>query len=54
MLSVAAQDESVKPELIAKGVDPMIKAGLDVSVRHYDAVHKLTPEMAADAAQFAS
>lgn len=54
LVQIGDQDESVKPELIAKGVDPMIEAGLDVSVRHYDAVHKLTPEMAVDAAQFAS
>lgn len=54
LVQIGDQDESVKPELIAKGVDPMIEAGLDVSVRHYDAVHKLTPEMAADAARFAS
>ncbi len=54
LVQVGDRDESVTPELIQKGVDPLIAAGLDVDVRRYDAQHRVTPEMAVDAAVFAS
>ena len=49
----ADRDDAVRPELIEKGVAPLREAGLRVMERSYDAVHKLTPEMALDAAEFA-
>ena len=52
LVQTGARDESVPPDLIAKGVEPMRTAGLQVEVRSYDAGHKLTPEMAIDAAAF--
>jgi len=54
LVQVGDRDESVTPELIQKGVDPLIAAGLDVEVHRYDAQHRVTPEMAVDAAAFAS
>jgi len=54
LVQVGDRDESVTPELIQKGVDPLIAAGLDVELRRYDAQHRVTPEMAVDAAVFAS
>ena len=52
LVQTGARDESVPPDLIAKGVEPMRAAGLQVDVRSYDAGHELTPEMAVDAAAF--
>ena len=54
LMQVGDRDENVTPELIQKGVDPLIDAGLDVEVRRYDAQHQVVPEMAVDAAAFAS
>ena len=54
LIQVGDRDESVTPELIQKGVDPLIEAGLDVEVRRYDAQHRVVPEMAVDAAAFAA
>jgi predicted esterase len=53
MIQTGAQDKSVTPELIARGVAPLREAGLDVVERSYEAVHKVTPEMAVDIAGFA-
>jgi len=54
LVQVGDRDENVKPELIAKGVDPLVEAGLDVTVSHYDTTHRVIPEMAIDAAAFAT
>lgn len=53
LVQSGARDESVKPELIAKGVGPLRAAGLAVEEKTYEAAHRLTAEMAADAARFA-
>jgi predicted esterase len=53
LVQVGDRDEAVRPELIAKGVDPLIAAGLNVTVQHFDAAHRVVPEMAIAAAQFA-
>lgn len=53
MIQTGARDESVKPELIAKGIQPLKEAGLLVAERSYDSDHRLTPAMALDAAAFA-
>ncbi len=53
LIQTADRDDAVRPELIEKGVAPLREAGLRVMERSYDAVHKLTPEMALDAAEFA-
>jgi len=53
LIQTGDKDDSVRPELIAKGVAPLKEAGLRVMERSYDAPHKLTPEMAVDAAEFA-
>jgi len=48
-------DASLDPDLVlGKGVAPLRAAGLDVEVRTYAGGHKLTQEMAADAAAFAT
>lgn len=52
LVQTGAQDESVPPDLISKGVEPMRAAGLRVEERSYDAGHRLTTEMAVDAAAF--
>ncbi len=52
LVQTGAQDTAVKPELIEKGVAPLLAAGLDVTVRSYEAPHKLIPEMAVDVARF--
>ncbi len=52
LVQTGTQDRAVTPELIEKGVAPLRAAGLDLTVREYDAPHKLTPEMARDAAAF--
>lgn len=52
LVQVGDQDEAVSPELIAKGTDPLRDAGLDVTVQHFDAGHRVTPEMAEAAAEF--
>ena len=54
LVQTGARDENVTAELIAKGIAPMRAAGLDVDERSYDAEHRLTPEMAIDAAEFAA
>jgi len=52
LVQVGDRDAAVKPELIAKGTDPLRAAGLDVSVQHFDADHRITAEMALAAAEF--
>jgi predicted esterase len=54
LVQTGARDESVAPELVETGVAPLRAAGLDVDARSYDAAHRLTPEMALDAAAFAA
>ncbi|MHC4954179.1 MAG: alpha/beta fold hydrolase [Planctomycetota bacterium] len=46
LVQVGDRDENVKPELIRKGVDPLVEAGLDVTLRGYDATHRIVPQMA--------
>ncbi|MHC4342874.1 MAG: alpha/beta hydrolase [Planctomycetota bacterium] len=46
------RDPAFPAELIAKGVDPLRAAGLEVEERTYDSEHVLIPDMAADAARF--
>ena len=52
LVQVGDRDEAVKPELIAKGTDPLRAAGLDVTVQHFDADHRITAKMAIAAAEF--
>jgi predicted esterase len=52
LIQSGAQDTSVNPELIDKGVGPLVEASLDVTSRSYDTGHTLSPEMATDAAEF--
>ncbi|MEM8883566.1 MAG: hypothetical protein AAGD14_05840 [Planctomycetota bacterium] len=52
LVQIGDRDEAVTPELIAKGIDPMRAAGLDVTVQHFDAPHKVTHDMALAAAEF--
>ena len=52
LVQTGREDEAVSPDLIAKGVGPLRAAGLDVVEKSYAAGHKLTPEMAVDAAAF--
>ena len=52
LIQTGSRDDSVPPDLIAKGVAPLREAGLAIKERSYDADHKLTPEMAVDAAEF--
>jgi len=54
LVQTGTRDEAVPADLIAKGVAPLRAAGLDVTEKSYDASHKVTPEMAVDAAEFAS
>jgi len=54
LVQTGARDQSVPPELIAKGVDPLREAGLVVEERSYDADHRVTEAMARDAAAFAA
>ena len=52
LVQVGEKDASVTPELIAKGIDPLQAAGLDVTVQRFDADHRLTAEMGIAAAEF--
>jgi len=52
LIQSGSEDTSVTPELIQKGVQPLIDAGLNVDSRSYDAGHRLTTEMAEEAAGF--
>ena len=52
LVQVGDRDEAVTPELMAKGIEPLQQAGLDVTVQHFDAPHRVTPEMAIAAAEF--
>ncbi len=52
LIQVGDRDQAVTPELIAKGLDPLRGAGLDVTVQHFDADHRVTAEMANAAAEF--
>lgn len=54
LVMTGARDTSVTPELIAKGVAPLREAGLDVTEKSYDSNHRMTSDMATDAAEFAS
>jgi predicted esterase len=53
LVQTGANDTSVSSELIDRGVRPLREAGLSVEERSYDAAHRLTGEMAVDAADFA-
>ncbi|MHC4408949.1 MAG: alpha/beta hydrolase [Planctomycetota bacterium] len=52
LIQVGDRDRAVTPELIAKGIDPLREAGLDVTVQHFDADHRVTAEMANAAVEF--
>ncbi|MHC4941310.1 MAG: alpha/beta hydrolase [Planctomycetota bacterium] len=52
LVQVGDRDQAVTPALIAKGTDPLREAGLDLTVQHYDADHRVTAEMARAAAEF--
>ena len=52
LVQTGANDTSLAPELMAKGVGPLREAGLSVEERSYDARHELTAEMAVGAAEF--
>jgi len=52
MAQRGADDASVPAPLFEKGLAPLRAAGLEVVERVYDAGHRLTPEMATDAAEF--
>ena len=52
LVQVGDRDQAVTPELIGKGVEPLRAAGLDVTVQHFDADHRVTAEMAVAAAEF--
>ena len=52
LVQTGRDDESVAPELIAKGVAPLREAGLSVTEKSYDSAHRMTAEMAGDAAGF--
>lgn len=52
LVQTGSRDASVPPDVVARGVAPLRVAGLDVTERSYDCDHRLTPEMAADAAAF--
>ncbi len=52
LVQTGARDESVPPDLVAKGVHPLREAGFDVEERRYEADHRLAPEMAVDAARW--
>jgi len=52
LVQTGERDQAVKPELIEKGVAPIRDAGISIAVDSYDAAHKVTPEMARDAAAF--
>jgi predicted esterase len=54
LVQTGAQDVSLKPELMARGVGPLKEAGLAVVERSYEGDHRLTEEMAKDAATFAA
>ncbi|MHC4817840.1 MAG: alpha/beta hydrolase [Planctomycetota bacterium] len=53
-VQTGAQDVSLKPELMARGVGPLKEAGLAVVERSYEGDHRMTKEMARDAATFAA
>jgi len=52
LVQTGVRDESVSPDLVAKGVQPLLEAGFDIDQRRYEADHRLTPEMALDAARW--
>ncbi|MFQ5845471.1 MAG: alpha/beta hydrolase [Planctomycetota bacterium] len=52
LVQTGRRDTSVPPDLIARGVEPLRVAGLEVTVRSYDVRHELTQEMARDAGRF--
>ena len=52
LIQYGRDDESVAPDLIAKGVGPLREAGLDVTEHVYDTTHRIIPEMAVAAAEF--
>lgn len=54
LIQTGARDETVPPDLVAKGVEALRAAGIDVTEKSYDAEHRVTAEMARDLAEFAS
>ncbi len=52
LVQTGLRDASVPRDLVARGVSPLREAGLPVDERSYDAEHRLTPEMARDAAEW--
>lgn len=54
LVQTGAEDASVPPELVAKGVAPLREAGLAVEERSYPAGHRIVAAMAEDAARFAA
>jgi predicted esterase len=54
LIQTGARDTAVPPDVVAKGVQPLREAGLDVTEKSYDAEHKVTAEMATDVAGFSS
>ncbi|MFI5403812.1 MAG: hypothetical protein ACHQ1G_12815, partial [Planctomycetota bacterium] len=54
LVQTGARDQAVPPDLVAKGVEALRAAGIEVTEKTYDAEHKVTAEMAKDVAGFAS
>jgi predicted esterase len=54
LVQTALRDPTLKPDLVARGVIPLKEAGLAVEERTYDTDHRLTTQMALDAASFAA
>jgi phospholipase/carboxylesterase len=52
LVQTAAEDASIPPDLVAKGVAPLLASGIAVEERSYPGGHRLSPEMAVDAARF--
>ncbi|MGQ0615139.1 MAG: alpha/beta hydrolase [Planctomycetaceae bacterium] len=52
LIQTGDEDAAVPAALVAKGVAPLRAAGLEVTERSYAGGHRLTAEMAADAAAF--
>lgn len=52
LVQTGAKDAAVPPELVAKGVKPLVEAGLSVAESVHDSDHRLTPAMAEEAADF--
>jgi len=52
LVQTGAEDAAMPPEVLARGVEPLKAAGVPVTERAYPGGHRLTPEMAADAARF--